>query len=609
MSGARVRPQLLEAIALAALIAAAAAFFAFQALSRYYTFHNRTFDLALYARWAWGLSRGDFWNPVLDQSFIASHWAFVLAPLGWLGRVFGTVETLLLAQSVALAVTAWPLARFAARRGSHLGPIAAALYLLYPNLCHVASYEFHPGNLALPAIAFGIDAIDRRSAGRLLASGLWVLLCRADFALATAALGALGMWLASGASDGDRGAFWRSARGLLLGSLGYLVLVQAARALFAPALPSADLHFGPWGGSPLGVLPALLSRPSQVFAHFFALERLTYPVRVLLPLACLPLLAPRYAVVGLPFLLLNLISVFPTSQQLYSHYLTPAVPALVAAAIEGLGRLAPPASRLASVLLVLAAGAASLIQGGAPWSRDYVARDFRMTQQSWSAGWAMQAVPPDASVQAPDLLLPHLAERAVVHRGPRPERGTDIVVLDARPRLRFVGQETLLRTSEEPHLRTWLARVDHAVIDATPALITLARQRGPRSAFARRFFASGTAPAQATPLCRCLAVARAHLSFDHHLGLRAIVTGRCPSDLALRMGVAARPKHVRLMFDGYFSPVHLQPGEMVDLDYPLPRGLATAIAARGAVRLGALRTSGAPPEPGDPVSVELPVVR
>ena len=52
---------------------------------------------------------------------------------------------LLAAQSLALALAAWPLSLIGARRFGPRGGVAAALaYLLYPNLGHVATYEFHP---------------------------------------------------------------------------------------------------------------------------------------------------------------------------------------------------------------------------------------------------------------------------------------------------------------------------------------------------------------------------------------------------------------------------------------------------------------------------------
>lgn len=587
---------------LSTLIVGFTCILALQGLGRFETFHNRTFDLALYTRAAFGLSHGDGWNPVLDQSFVASHWSLVLAPLGLLGRFVGTAELLIVCQAVAMAVTAWPLARIGQRRGGPvLALLAAGAYLLYPNVIQVGSYEFHPGNLALPAIAFAFDAIDRRDARGLAACAVWVLACRADFALCLAMLGWLARML-------DRPRLGRTGAALTWTALAYFALVLGARAwLDGPqrAPGSADLHFGPWGGNPFGILSALWTDPARVAEHV-TLARLSYPVRVLLPLSLLPLLRARYLLPALPFLAINLISVFPTTTELYSHYLTPAVPALVVAAVDGVSRLSNGARTLALGFLSLAAVSASFVASGAPWARDHDARAYRFDQHAWSASWALDAVPKGASVQAPDALLPHLAERAVVHRAPPPERGTDFVVLDVGHRLRFFGQETVLRTSEEPLVRAWLARRDHAVIAGTPTYLVLQRGLGgPRARFARRFFLpEPPADPAHIRLCACLSLARATLH-PERLELILQAHGACPADLALRMGSAQRPGHVRLLFDGYLSPVHVRAGEWVVSDHRVPQELVARIRRQG-LRLGALRTSGAPPEHGDPVSAPIP---
>src|SRR4051812_43397624 len=83
--------------------AAFAVLWSIEGLSRYRTFHNRTFDLALYARQAWGLVHGDFWDPIVDSHFLGTHVALVLWPLGSLGRYFGVVPVLIVAQALALS--------------------------------------------------------------------------------------------------------------------------------------------------------------------------------------------------------------------------------------------------------------------------------------------------------------------------------------------------------------------------------------------------------------------------------------------------------------------------------------------------------------------------
>ncbi len=573
------------------------------AFSRYASYHNHTFDLALYARQAWGLAHGDFWEPILGSSFLGTHVAVVLWPLGLLGRAFGTVPVLLLAQSLAFGLATLPLAQIGARRFGDLGALAAAIaWLCYPNLAHVASYEFHPGSLGVLPLALALDALDRRDGLALALASLGLLCCRADFALLVLLLGLPAIGLAPTLRRG----------GIVTTGVALVYLAVQALVLrgFSPPHGSLELHFGTWGGSPLGIVRALFTEPSRVLAHFAAPERLSYLPRVLLPLALAPLLAPRWLFFTLPFFAINLISTFPTTTALYSHYLTLAVPPLVAAALDGVHRTEqwtarPALTKLGLCVVCGAALTASLVQGGLPWSHDFARADFRHDALSDEAARTVEAIPSDASVQAPDALLPHLAERHRLFRAPPPDHDADYVVLDISHRVRFAHQETLLRTSEEPITRTWLARRDYGLVAAEPTLLTLARGHDPRTGLTKRYFPTDASPSFGIPLTSCLVVVDAWLAPDG-LELELYSLAPCPNDLALRLGVEEKPRRVDLLFDGWLSPAQLHDEYLLSF-HALDRSERYAIARYG-LRLGALRSSGAPPEHGDPMTVEVPLV-
>lgn len=594
-----------QAIVLA-LIVAHAGLTAWLALARYASVHNHTFDLALYTRMAWGLAHAQAWDPIVGGNFLGGHVPFVLVPLGFLGRLVDLVPVLLVTQSLAVALAAWPVARIGARRLGRAGGVVTALaWLLYPNLGHVTTYEFHPGTLALLPLCYALDAFDRGQPRALALSCLASVACRVSLALQTFVLG---LFAVTGAPT-----LRRHGRAIALGSVAYFALWQLwlqPRFGHAP-LAAADLHFGKWGGSPLGVLPALLRAPAQVLEHFGAPARLRYPLLVLAPLAFLPLAQPRLLLVALPPLMLNLLSEFPTASALYSHYLTPAVPALVVAAIDGLAALLAriPSWRGARAAglcaLLLAAAVSNVFAGGLPWSRDFVASDFAPDSATNSARQVISLIGPDASVQAPDALLPHLAQRSLVCRVPPPERGTDFVVLDLGHRARFAQQENLLRTIEEPLVRMWLARVDHGLVFADHKLLVMRRGISPRAGLVQRYFAGFASPASGLALTDCLAVQHAELK-DTRLELLLVARYACPRDLALRLGADDKPARVELLFDGLLSPAHLTRGDLVRSSYQLSSAERDAIVMRG-LHVGALRSSGARPRAFDPVSVEVPL--
>ena len=585
--------------------------------ARFASVHNRTFDLALYARQAWGLAHGQLWDPIIGGDFFGGHLAWVLLPLGWLGRVLGTVPVLLCAQSVGIAASAWPLYRLAsARLGPVAGAVAACAWLLQPNLGHVASYEFHPGTLAVWPLLHACCALERASdaqpaastpARAMIAGSLLALACRASNALQLLALGALAAYR------------WPRARraGLLLAGASvlyfalWLLWLQPAHG--APL--SAELHFGKWGGSPFGVARVLLRDPQLVIEHFLAPERLSYPLRVLWPFALLPLLAPRWLVPALPVLAINSLSEFPTSSQLYSHYLTLALPPLAVGAVAGAAVVRDRLQRMPSLVRAapalvpgafwLAALSGSVLAGALPWSRGYDAAAFRSDGDTRAALAVLARIDSRGAVQAPDRLLPHVAERPALFRAPPPERNAQWLVLDVSHRRRFAHSEDLLRTVEEPVTRAWLARADHQLLLAAGDFLLLERDMPARAGLVRRYFA-GSAPAHAgTSLCACLALLDAQLNAGS-LELELVARGACPSDLALRIGAEQNPARVDLPFDGLLSPALLRAGDRVRSTHVLSSAEHSAVAHLG-LHVGALRASGARPEPGDPISVKVPL--
>ena len=579
-----------------------------QGLSRYVTYHNRTYDLAMYARQAWGLAHGAYWNPIVNAHFLGTHSAFVLWPLGLLGELFGVVPVLIVAQVLAFGLTALPLAQLAARRFGDAGALCAgAVWLAYPNISHVASYEFHPGSLAVLPLAVALNAIDTSHRLGFVLSCLTILLCRADFALLVLMLAVVAYLNVGSARAMRRPALWVGAL-----ACGYLALQFAwLRPTFWSARGSYDLHFGRWGGSPFGIVRALWNEPSLVLSHFAEPARWRYPLMVLWPLGFLPLCSPLLLLPALPFIAINLISTFPTSTEMYSHYLTPAVPTLVAAAFQGLAhlqhRLAIPGGSSAALSALLGLGAlASWQMSALPWAKTFPEAAFRVDARTSEAARVVAEIPDGASVQAPDPLLPHLSTRLEVYRARPPERMVDFVVVDVSHRLRYSRREDLLRTIEEPRARRWLARRDFGLVHAEPNYLLFARGRNPREGPAKRYLGDDTLGRRGVTLTRCLGVSSAWVQ-PQGLLLEFVVDAPCPSDLALKLVLDGQPERVDLMFDGLLSPSQLR-DEQVFSWHALQPSERRAVREHG-LWLGVIRADGAPPEPMDPRSRPVTVIQ
>jgi uncharacterized membrane protein len=577
--------------------------------ARYSNVHQHTFDLALYARVAWGLAHGDLWASVINAPALGTHLAPVLLPLGLVGAVLGTVPVLLSVQAAAIALCLFPIARIGARRLGTRGIwLAGAAFVLYPNLFYVGTYEFHPGTLAVLPMSWAFDALDRNHFKQLALSCVGVLACRED-------LGAFCVLilLVYFFQQRDRRALY-----VCLGCFVYTVGALAIISVYAPKNGSLDAHFAQWGGSPLGVFATLFRDPDRVVAHFR--DRLTYLPRVLAPLSFFSLRAPRLLLPALPYLALNLLSGFPTADEQYSHYLTPAVPALIVSGVVGVTAVNKAFLRN---LWFATLGIAHHALGGSPLSRDFERAAFVADARTAAAHKVLAQVPRGASVQAPDALLPHLAERHDVRRAPPPESGSAFTVLDVSHRQKYARQETLLRTSEEPLIRGWLARADQTLLVYAPPYALFARiddaagsagvtsdGHGANETPLPCLVATPSAPVPAAPetnptrpLTSCLASEGAALHGDQ-LRIRLRVFAPCPADLALRFGPDAMPARVELLCDGALSPARLRAGNVIMSEYRVTAREARALRQRG-LYIGALRASGAPAEPGDPDAIPV----
>ena len=568
--------------------------------ARYASFHNETFDLAFYARMAWGLVRGSFWEPIVGAHVFGLHVSPVMALLGLLGLVLPVVPLLLVTQALAVAATAWPIARMGARRFGAAGVLlGAGAWLLYPNIGHVASYEFHPGTLAVLPMAWMLEGIDRGSARGMVLGAIGVLLCREDLALVTALAGLVAWRTEPGLATAGR---WLAAL-----SVAYVLLfVLVLHPVFGPTHGSMQLHFGKWGDSVPEALGAMITQPAQLFDHLTARERLLYLPKLLLPLALLPLLRPRWLVPALPLVGINLMSEWPTTTDMDSHYQTTLLPMLVVGAVDGAEVLARRLRvRWIVAGLLVTVTACHLMAGGTPIARDFEREAFLWDERSAAAARAVAAIPEGASVQASYALMPHLSQRLLFGPAPPPDRDYDYVVLDAWHRERYAQQEDLIRTTEEPTVRDWLAKEGYGLVLVEGPYLVLERGADPRGELVGKYLVGEADPEQGRRLAACLGLLDASVD-ERGLVLDLVARHACPRDLALRIGTPQehRPRRVDLLFDGLLSPERLRRGDRARSIHPLTTDERERIAEHG-LRLGALRQSGARPEHADPVGIDV----
>jgi uncharacterized membrane protein len=450
-----------------------------------WTAHDRFgtygFDLGIYDQATWLLSRGRApFVTVRGLDLLGQHAAYIMVLVAPLYRLWADPRLLLLLQVVFLALPAVVLYRLGAR---HLGHPAAGLavavaYLAYPGVQWAISWQFHPEAIAAGLLALAALAAD---GGRHRAMAVWLALaacCGEEVGLVVAGFGLL---LVAG---GRKAVGWRTAGAGLAWFLVATYVLEPLHAGRATRLFETD--YGIAGTGPLALLGALPAMAGHVLQTGLANDGLFYLLLVFLPLAFLPVLAPRWLLPVAPPLLLNLAAVQPEHHQLRFHYLATAAPLLGAGAVAGLARVRSARRPLLApvlVLLVVVAGFTSWRYGPAPWARDPLAVPATTTDQARRQALAL--VPAGAPVSAQYNLVPHLGHRAEVYEFPNPFRAVNWGLAgDEHPpadleRLRFVvvernllgtqDRQLLDRLQADPAWRTVLDEQDVVVLERREA--------------------------------------------------------------------------------------------------------------------------------------------
>lgn len=282
---------------------------------------SNAYDLGLFDQWVWLISQGVEPISSMEQVHVlADHGAWLLYPAGLSYRLLASVQWLLASQAMALSLTAiplWGLAKQADLPERRCWWICM-LWWLQPVVFNTTLFDFHPETWVMPALALALWA-ERAERPRL-----WLVL----LLLLLGARDGLVLIIGGMALDLAWRRRWRWS-GIAAGiALGWLLLLsrwlypllrdgegpKAAGRMFShlSANPLTSLQNLDWGGG------------------------FTYLLLLLLPCAWLwrrrsfPTL-----LIGVPLLLVNLLSASPSYRTLIHHYSLPLAVVMVVAVIDG----------------------------------------------------------------------------------------------------------------------------------------------------------------------------------------------------------------------------------------------------------------------------------
>ena len=321
-------------------------FVGYHAVYRHLEFHTDAFDLGNMDQAVWNTLHGHpfrFTNRGNDDfgppTRLSIHVEPIILPLSLLYLIHAGPETLLVTQTVALALGAFPLFALSLRRAPQLPFVGVGLvfaYLLSPFTISEALWDFHPVTLATPLLLAALWALDARRYRWFLVAAILAIATKEDVGLSVAIVALL---LAVRRPEKRR-------FGVLL-AVGALLWVAICFKVILPhyniGVPGGNNYWYRYawlGRTPTEAVINVLTRPWIVWSYLVVPGRMGYLAIVLRTAGALGLLAPALLLAALPDLAVNLLSTHSEQYSGFFQYNAIILPYLLGAAVYGVAAMA-----------------------------------------------------------------------------------------------------------------------------------------------------------------------------------------------------------------------------------------------------------------------------
>lgn len=403
---------------LLALVLAVVYFALYSTLSvlRHRTYHSFGFDLALYDQAFWNTTQGRIFESTMTQanpvphSQLGDHFTpiyFALLPFYY---AYPHPETLLVLQTVALALGAWPIYLLAELKLPHAYALLFVfVYFLFIPLAWINLYDFHETAFAVAPLGFALFFLERGKRVWFLAFLLLTFLVKEEMALIGAAFG---VYVVLGKRE------WALGLGVLAGSLAtFELIIQVVIPHFAGgrAFPYIAGRYAAVGGSPAGILRTAVTDPLRIVRAVAQAKKISYLIGIFGPVLGLSAIAGWSAVLVVAPLAYTLLSSYEPQFSFTKQYSAPLIPLVIGTAIIALSRLPERIQPYVAAGVVISSLAFSWGYGDLPYSRKFDGSLFVEQPRYASFLPALQQIAPDAIVSAENGVPSHFSERRYIY--------------------------------------------------------------------------------------------------------------------------------------------------------------------------------------------------
>lgn len=383
---------------------------------RHRSYHSFGFDLAVYDQPIWNTTHGRILestmtgaNPV-PHSQLSDHFSPVYLLLVPFYFAYPHPETLLVLQTLAVALGAWPVYLLA--RLKLPAPFAlmwVLIYFLFIPLAWVNLYDFHEVAFAVAPLGFALYFLERRRPWLFVLFLVFTFFVKEEMTLIGAGFG---LYALLGKRD------WKLGLGVVTGSLvAFAVLVQIVIPYFAggQSYPYFTLRYADVGGSPLGILRTALTNPLRIVRALIVAKKLYFLIAIFGPVLGLTAVAGWATILVLPTLSYLLLSNYEPEFSFSTQYAAPLIPLVIGTSIIAMQRIPERFRVYLAVGVMVSSLGFSWAYGDLPYSRKFDPSLFQ-TQPRYAAFLpSLDQIPADARVSAENGFPSHFAERRFIY--------------------------------------------------------------------------------------------------------------------------------------------------------------------------------------------------
>jgi uncharacterized membrane protein len=385
-------------------------------LLRHWSYHSYGFDLGVFDQELWSTAHGHPFDSTMTlsqsapHSSLADHFSPALAVMLPFYFAYPHPETLLVFQTVALALGAWPVYLLAKLKLPEGYPLLwVVVYFLFLPLAYINLDDFHEVALAVAPFGFALYFLERGKRAWFLLFLLFTFLVKEEMGLIGVGFGA---YVLLGKRD------WKLGLGVLLGSLAiFEFTVQLAIPYFARGNEYAyfKLRYADVGGSPLGIVRTLVTDPLRIVRALAHFKKVYFVIAIFGPVLGLSALAGWAALLPLPTLGYLLLSNYEAQFSFTNQYAAPLIPLVIGTSIIAMARLPKAARRPVGAAILVSSLVFSWAFGDLPLSRKFDPALFQKQARYSNFVPHLAQIPTDARVSAEYALTSHLSGRRYIY--------------------------------------------------------------------------------------------------------------------------------------------------------------------------------------------------